>query len=420
MSLYCNIINLSPELKENIHKDLEIKIDPKYNMAPPRYIYPYEIDENNIVSLPFAYGIHKLKLKRKNRKEFSQKKLEFIGDLREEQNKITKESIKFLNNSGSIMISAYPGFGKTCCSIKLATDICFKTLIIVNKIVLMKQWEESINKFCPSAKIQKLTSNSIMKDCDFYIMNAQNVEKMKKEFFDDIGTLIVDEAHMIMAETLSRSLRYISPRYLIGLTATPYRPDGLNSLLDIYFGTNKIIRKLWKKHTVYKVSTNFTPQIEYGMNGRLNWGVVLDSQANNYDRNELIIKILKYFSNRNFLVLVKRIAQGEYLISRLNEEGENVTSLVGDKQEFNTSSRILIGTCQKVGVGFDHSKLDSLLLASDIEEYFIQYLGRVFRTKEVEPIIVDLVDNFGILHKHFLTRSKIYKECGGMIKNFKL
>lgn len=308
----------------------------------------------------------------------------------------------------------------TCCSIYLSCYIKFKTLIIVNKLVLMKQWEESIIKFCPDAKVQRITPKSKRKDCDFYIINAINMEKMGKDFFSDIGTVIVDEAHLIMAETLSRSLQYVSPRYLIGLTATPYRPDGLDVLLDMYFGKHKIIRQLWREHTVYKVETGFKPTIEYSKTGKVNWGVVLDSQANNIERNELIIKLLKHFSDRNFLVLVKRVSQGEYLIHRLREEGEDVTSLVGKNQEFEVESRILIGTCQKVGVGFDHPKLDSLLLAADVEEYFVQYLGRVFRTKDNEPMIIDLVDKFGILTKHFNTRRNVYQKHGGTVRTLQI
>ena len=65
-----------------------------------------------------------------------------------------------------------------------------------------------------------------------------------------------------MAESLSRCLQYIYPRYLIGLSATPYRPDGLNDLLTIYFGNYKIVRKLYCPHSVYRVNTGFTPKVE--------------------------------------------------------------------------------------------------------------------------------------------------------------
>jgi len=418
MSICVNIDSIRWDVRKNINSDLEIKIENKFGGAPPRYIYPFEI-EGNEIDLPFAYATSQLKIKRPTRDSFTAANdFKFEGLLRTEQKEVRQEALKQLSSSGSILLSMYCGFGKSSTSMKLACDIGLKTLIIVNKIILIKQWEEGIKTFCPVSSVQKLTTRSKKEDCSFYIINAQNVEKMGKSFFSDIGTVIVDEAHLIMAETLSRCLQWVHPRYLIGLTATPYRTDGLNILLDLYFGKYKIIKELWREHIAYKVSTGFKPTIELAKNGRVNWGVVLDSQANNIERNELIIKLLKYYSNRNFLVLTKRVAQGEYLFKRLEEEGEDVTSLFGSNQEYKVSSRILVGTSSKCGTGFDHPKLDALLLAGDVEQYFVQYLGRVFRTKDVKPIIIDLVDDYNLLSKHFNTRRKIYQDHGGEVKNF--
>lgn len=417
MSIKVNIKDLTNDSIKKIQDELIIKIENKFGFGEPKYIYPYTM-ENNIVQLPFTYAVQNLQIKRPLRTIFPQINLKFEGKLLDEQKIIYKEALNNLSKNGSIMISCYPGFGKTCLAINLSINIGFKTLIIVNKIVLIKQWQESILKFCKTATIQILSPKSKKEDVDFYIINAQNVEKIYKNFFLDIGNVIVDEAHMIMAETLSRSLKYIYPRYLIGLTATPYRPDGLDTLLDFYFGTYKIIRKLHREHIVYKISTNFKPQIEKTIQGKINWNSILDFQANNEERNNLIIKIIQKFKDRNFLVLVKRVEQGKYLINELEKIGESVTNLIGNNQEFDKDARVLVGTCQKVGVGFDHSKLDSLILATDLEEYFIQYLGRIFRTKIGIPIVFDFVDNNNILKKHYKTRLETYKNHGGIIKDF--
>ena len=82
---------------------------------------------------------------------------------------------------------------------------------------------------------------------------------------------------------------------------------------------------------------------------------------------------------------------------------------------FDKESRILISSFQKVGTGFSHDKLDMLILGVDTEEYFLQYLGRVFRRKDSSPIILDIVDEHPVLWKHFRTRSKVYRESGGQI-----
>lgn len=420
MSIVTHTNNLSDAQKKIISDELVIKINDKYSFGPPRIFYPYHLTDDDEIKIPFAYAVTDLKLKRVQRDQLQSMNVDFNGLLRDEQQIVKKEAIKNLNKQGSVILSMYCGFGKTITSINIACSIKLKTLIIVNKIVLMTQWEESIKRFCPGATIQKLTPKGKDKNVDFYIINAINTEKLGNDFFKNIGTVIVDEAHLIMAETISKSLQTVSPRYLIGLTATPYRPDGFDILLTFYFGVNKIIRELYRDHLVYKVSTGFKPTVELTSQGKVNWNSVLDSQSKDESRNELIIKLIRKHSDRNFLVLVKRVEQGYLLEKKLKEYSEDVTSLIGSNQSFEVESRILIGTCSKVGTGFDHPKLDTLLLATDVEEYFIQYLGRCMRTKDGVPIVFDLVDDYSLLKKHYNTRQQIYKKHGGTIKDYDL
>ena len=417
MSRILSVNNLTNAEKEKITAELTIEKTPSKYMynATPVYIYPFDVVNNNVI-LPFSYN---RSLSRPERKDLPVLSVKFKGLLREEQKQIKSEAISLLNKNGSIIIAAYTGFGKTVTSINIASKIGLKTLIISHRIVLIKQWEEAINKFCENPKVQIIDSSSLIdKNNDFFIINPTTVDKRKRQDFKHIGFVIVDECHLIMAEGLSKCMLHISPRYVLGLSATPYRTDGLNKLLDLYFGEERIVRKLQHPHTVYKVETNFVPKIETNSMGRLNWNTVLDSICNNQERNELIIKILKHFKDRKILVLCKRISQAKYLLERLENDKESVTSLFGTKQQFDKSSRILIGTTSKCGTGFDHATLDTLFIASDVEQYFIQFLGRVFRDKKVKPIIIDVVDNHALLKKHFSSRREIYKEHGGEIINF--
>jgi superfamily II DNA or RNA helicase len=422
MSCKVLIDNLNEETKNRIDNELKIIVEESNSFSKnfsnksstQKIIYPYEI-YNEHVYLPFYYSYNVLGLKRPSTNLESKIDVKFIMELKEEQKEVKTEAIKLLNTTGCVLLALRCGFGKTFCATYLACKIGLKTLIIVNKVVLIKQWEESILKTCPSALIQKLTAKSKKQNADFYIINAQNVCKLSSSFFTDIQTLIIDEIHLIMAETLSKSLQYIFPKYLIGLSATPYRPDGLTKLLDVYCGEYKIVRDLYKQHFVFKIDTGFKPTEEYQRDGKLNWGIILDSQANDEKRNDLIIQIVHDYSTRNFLILVKRISQGEYILEKLKEIGIEVDSLLGKNQVFNKDVRVLIGTTSKVGVGFDWPKADALLLASDLEEYFIQYLGRVFRRQDIVPIIFDLVDDHKTLIRHYNTRRKIYKKHGGEI-----
>lgn len=417
MSRKVDITDLNDKQLRQLSKDLEICIPPsKYALgSAPKFISLFE-KEGNTLYIPFAYA---KKYIRPKRSDFHKTKMKFNGTLRPEQKEVKTEAIERLNKTGSVIIASYPGFGKTCLAIYIASRIQVPTLIICHRVVLINQWKNSIKKFCPNASVTILKPSNKKKpnkNSDFYIINAENVRKYGAEFFSFIGLATIDENHLIMAERLSECMKYICPRYVLGLSATPYRTDGLNILLDMYFGEHKIIRKLYRKHLVYKITTNFKPEIKYNKMGKVDWGAVIDFQSNHPERNELILSVIKKHSDRVFLVLCKRVSQANYLFDELKKRGEDVTSLIGSQQEYKESSRILIGTTQKCSVGFDHPRLNTLLLASDMEQYFVQVLGRVFRTKEGVPMVFDIVDNYSLLVKHWRTRRKVYLEHGGEIK----
>lgn len=413
MSRCVSIETISDPELQVISNDLNISIPPpKFSRAPPEVLSVFDV-ENNHVYLPFSYG---KKYARPPRSFYPCVNVTFEGSLRDQQEVVKDEAISTLNKCGSVTIAAYPSFGKTSVSIYIATRIKLPTLILCHRIVLIEQWKNAIQKFCPNARVQILNTKDPMEEADFYIMNASNVPKRNRKFYDSIGMLIVDESHLIMAKSLSKCMSYIIPRYVLGLSATPYRYDGLDILFDLYFGTDKIERKLYRPHTVYKIETGFTPVVSLSVTGRMDWGKIIQQQSDTPERNELIVNIVKEHPQNTFLILCKRVSQARYLVQRLTEEKEQVTSLIGKEQTYDENSRILVGIAGKCSVGFDHPKLNTLLLAVDFDQYFIQALGRVFRTREVEPTIFDLVDKNSVLEKHFKSRTATYLEHGGNIK----
>ena len=377
-----------------------------------------QYSERQCYYVPFNWALSNIKeSKRRDRTEFDKisSSVEFTSALRNIQLEIKDECLSRLNKYGCLLISLYPGAGKTCLAIYLASKVIkLKTLIVCHRIVLIEQWKDSILRFTG-----KDTTIAVVKpgkkykeDADFFIVNAQNMKKLGCDVFKKIGFVIVDEIHAIMAENLSESMFYVSPRYLLGLSATPTRPDGMDKLLDFYFGVDNCIkRELYHKHTVYKVNTDIEFEEESS-----NWNALLTSQCLHKERNNLIVNIVKAHKDRHFLVLCKRVQQASYISERLKESGENVSLMIEDTNKFDQESRIIVASLQKCGVGFSHDVLDALIIASDMEEYFIQYLARVMRTEEVEPIVFDLVDNHKGLKKHFGQRKKVYTKAGGIIK----
>lgn len=431
MSIVIESKDISPELEDKILKEVFVKkieggnsfAFNKFSKKPKeKIVQPLRVSQDQKKAyIPFDWALKNINnSKRPARENFTKINVKFNTTLRSSQTQVKDDCISALNKKSSILLSLYPGFGKTCLAIYLSSKIGLKTLIICHRIILIEQWIKAIERFIDNPKIgfvkPSLSEKKINqgKSADFLIVNAQNIKTLGEDFFKDVGLVIIDEIHCILAESLSECLSYLSPRYLIGLSATPHRSDGLDKLLDFYFGEgNKIVRELYHPHIVYKIDTG----IEYEEDSK-EWNAMISSQCLHKKRNNLIVKIALHFKDRHFLILCKRVDQAKYIFSKLEEEKENVSMIVEDNNEFDPESRIIVASTQKCGVGFSHDILDSLILGSDIEEYFIQYLARVMRTEEVKPMVFDLVDNNKSLKRHFTERKKVYEKAGGVIQNF--
>ena len=394
MSRKLNLSNLNISQRQKLSQELTITVLPTKYSKQMTYIHPFDVDDQNNIYVPFAYDT---KIQRPQRKNLSVMDVKFEGKLREIQEEVYSQCIRQLNKRGSSLLALYTGFGKTAMAIYISCKIKLKTLIIVNRVVLANQWKSSIKQFCPEARVQILAGKTKKEDNDFYIMNAINIAKRPHGDYEDMLNVCVDECHLILADKLSKCMCCLNPRYLLGLSATPYRQDGLDVLFDLYFGPEKIVRKMYRKHDVWVVQTGIRPTMELTEAGKVNWNSLLDSISTNTKRNEMIIKLTRHFPQKVLLILTKRVEQAKYFVRRLTEEGENVDYLTGSKQEFDRKCRILVGTTGKCSVGFDFVALDGLILAADIESYFLQVLGRVFRRKDNIPVIFDIVDDNPIL-----------------------
>lgn len=436
MSVNINDIinNCSIEQRQKIISDLTIEYqETEFGRKPSFHLF--EIDETPFyknVYVPFSYYYHylsniKIPEKSKITKTFpkSTSNYTFVGKLTEKQELVKDEVFETLNRTKSIILSFHCGFGKTIFSIYITSLLKYKACILAHRVNLIDQWYYSIKKVCPEATIQILdTKCKIDKSNDFFIINSLNVTKRSKDDFKDIGILIIDEAHTICTENLSKGLFHFQPKYLLGLTATPYRTDGMSVILEHFFGPEIIERKLRRPFNVYVLKTGKNGQIkiksETKVNkmGKLDWNSVLKSQCLNENRNNIIVNIITFFKSRNILVLCKLVEQSKYLLNKLREKGENVDMFVSTQKKFNHDSRILISTFSKTGVGFDHPKLDMLIIASDVEEGIEQYVGRIFRRQDTTPIIIDILDDFKPLYNHYLTRRKLYLETGAEINDY--
>lgn len=391
--------------------------------------YECYLQSSKFYYLPFAFARRRGFERERNVSCFAYA-MQFNGTLRPQQVSVVESAKRLLEKNDCVIVKSYPGFGKTICAINIMCDLKLKCLILVNRTLIMSEWIKSIREFTTRRDALAVTSFDPQKTdsvdhCDVCVANAINVTKRHINFWSSFDMLIVDEFHQLLTPKLIRALLFIRPLKLIGLSATPFRYDAFNACVSLFFGDESVGAELNRAHKVYVHHTKFTPNVRKTYPGAkyIDWNEVLRSLSSSEERNRLIAHIITdvYPRDRVWMILVKRIDHAHALKKIFDKSDMTATTLLGNAKTFDENAQILIGTTSKIGTGFNHKRIDSLLVASDVQNYFVQFLGRCMRTPDVKPIVVDLVDDFGPLKKHFYNHRRVeYLNSGGILEELKL
>ena len=312
----------------------------------------------------------------------------------------------------------------TVLALYIISAIKTKTLIVVHKGFLMDQWISRIKQFLPSARIGMIQQQKIIVDeCDIVLSMLQSlaIKSYPPETFQQFGMTIVDECHHAAAEVFSRALSKISTKYMVGLSATLDRKDGLRRVFEWYLGDVAISIQKQDVGTVlvdieeYKEEKSEYKRLEYNMNGFIKQNVLIDNIVNSMSRNSLIIKLLKnmYDDNRHILLITERRSHVDNIYNMLNDIGIESGKYMGNMSKIqlqeSESKRVILGTYNMISEGFDVPVLDSLIFAtpkSDIE----QAVGRILRQGKNRATIPKIIDIYDTEIKPFETRLKARKQ----------
>ena len=389
-------------------------MNPK-GQSTPTTLEAFDFDDSHAF-LPFAY-VHNNHPSLFLPKKSPNIPFKFTGSLLQRQKDIRDDAFQLLNFTRSCMLCLHTGFGKTIFALYLASKIGKKTIVLCHRKIIMEQWKSSVEKVCTGVSVDFLTPKLKTKP-DVLICNVLNIPKYTKEFFSGYGLVLCDEIHTMCTQQYSKGLTKLFPEYIIGLSATPERSDGMDQMISLYVGPHMIVRKMQRHFNAYKLQTGITLPVKRQMDGSLDWNSVLQSQASDPIRNALIVNLCRFFSHRCILVLVKRVDHALTLQQMCKDVGLDVDVFFGNSKSVNYNCNVLIATYSKGGVGFDHPKLDMLISGADVEESFMQYLGRVFRRDDTSPIYIDLVDELANIKAHSATRLGICKSAGAKVLSF--
>ncbi len=359
----------------------------------------------------------------------------FQGNLTDTQEGMIKELLK---HSIGVFV-APPGVGKTVLGIKLIAERKTNTLVLVHRKPLLDQWKTQISAFLgiPIKEIGHIGGGKDKATNIIDVAMIQSLEKQRNvdERIKGYGHIIVDECHHISAVSFERVLSEANPKYITGLTATPYRRDGHQPIIIMQCGPvrYKISSKAQTSEATFSQKliskhTNFSYQWAENDPVTVIWPALVTDE----DRNRMICDdvIQNLRENRSPIILTERKEHLELLKELLQDSVKHLVVLHGgmrapQRREMLSKlanvpadeERLILATGPYIGEGFDDPRLDTLFLVMpfSFKGKMVQYAGRLHRKYDgkTEVRIYDYVDHMvPVLQKMYKKRLRAYKTLG--------
>jgi len=351
------------------------------------------------------------------------------------QTEVQQTAVEALRAHELGVFVAPPGTGKTVLGAYMSALRGVNTLVVVHRKPLLDQWRAQLQAFLGLGKNKVGQIGGGKHKATGFIDVAMIQSLAGREGVLDLvgsyGHVIVDECHHAPAVSFERVMREVKARYVLGLTATPYRRDGLQRLLHFQCGPIRYQVQPLSAEGKHPFSNRLlireTRFFAQGTIQDLYAALVADPQ-----RNALILQDVRKAlrEGRSPIVLTERRDHLELLVEALKDVVPHVVVLHGGVPAKArrlalqrladvppNQPRLILATGRYIGEGFDDPRLDTLFMAMPIawKGTLVQYAGRLHRLHpgKQEVQVYDYVDDsLAVFRKMFEKRMRGYRAMG--------
>jgi hypothetical protein len=429
MAYAISCLHLTPVHIETIQNMLTLKPEISYNKyskeATPEPIIFYYI-RDTMLYLPYLFASSLFQIIPNLNQPFLNTNLTFTGTLRPNQITVAVEAWNQLQKIGTTTLGLYPGFGKTILGAELASRAKLLTLVLVHREILTTQWKKTFEDVT-NGKVWIVGEPRPPETCTVIICMDTRCELIPKEVQDQVGFLIIDEAHAFCTPNHVACLLTFQPKYIVVESATLERDDGMETMIYAICGTQGVFREFNTPFNVVKILTNTKPIRKLNRMKEIDYIALRSDTLFDPRRNQIILELTARNLNCKILILTALVDHAVYLHRALLQRGIKSDCLCGTKKGYEDAT-VLVGTISKIGTGFDQANFcptydgrpfDLLILVTSIRKTsaLVQNVGRLFRSKTV-PTLYHLVDNDDIFKNHWNRCRKWYLKHGGVITEY--
>jgi superfamily II DNA or RNA helicase/intein/homing endonuclease len=237
---------------------------------------------------------------------------------------------------------------------------------------------------------------------------------------------IFDECHLAACDTIQEIARKINPEYVYGMSASPWRDDGADLLIEGIFGSTIVdisASYLIRGGFLVKPYIKFIEVPPLGITLPRKYPTVYKHYViDNVIRNEKIITGAERMVDQGFkpLILYTRLNHGKKLFQDVSKKFPAMLLSGKDSQEIREQAKKRLETGEIQGIvastifdiGVDLPALSGLIIAGGGKSSVraCQRIGRVIRkhTGKACAAVLDFYDQACFLKQHSIIRYKIY------------
>lgn len=347
-------------------------------------------------------------------------------------------AVRAILSANQGIYQAPPGSGKTVTILEAVRRSKQKTLILVDKVTIAEQWRERAAQFL-GVDIGFI-GDGAWDEQDITVALRQSIYARRDEasndgFFKRFGFVVFDECHHSSSDSYQFIIQKFSPTYLIGVSATPHKNEGMDKVIKLMLG--KVIHRttdselqglniLMKPRVEVKETKFYAEYKSWVFNGREmnNYQSLIKKLVNCNERNRQIASDISNLNKRKILVVTKRLSHIESLsqeVLRLQPKAR-VLQLTG--REKDTERKLILEELKTLPAyvlfstiadeALDIPSLDALLLVFPTKNVGLieQQIGRIERFSENKetPLVIDYNDkSVSILNNQFYKRLSVYR-----------
>ena len=186
------------------------------------------------------------------------------------------------------VLEAGTGSGKTVMALAIIASRQQPTLVLVHTKELLYQWRDRIKTFLGIEAGLIGDGHLNIRPVSVGIVNT--VRKQLDSLVERFGQVIVDECHRVPSTLFNEALRAFPAHYMLGLSATPYRRDGLDKIIAWYCGEHRAKVERTVLHEVGAVLRPKVHTVETGFDYWYadNYQDMVSALVKDKGRNELI------------------------------------------------------------------------------------------------------------------------------------